>query len=69
MLRAALIVNLLIFVLYSQSDVEVNNFQTKILVDEKVLGFDVPVGDTVFVKVRKALDKARADLVDLVRKL
>ena len=56
----ALVVDLFVLILY-HCGIKVDNFQAKVLVDEKVVGFDVPVGDTVFMKIRKSLE-APADL-------
>jgi hypothetical protein len=64
-----LVINLLVLVLYLHSDIKVDRFQGKVLVDNKVVGLDVPVSNTVFVKIREALDEAQADLRDPAVKL
>jgi hypothetical protein len=64
-----LAINHLVLVVYFHSDIEVDNFKTKVPVDNKAFGLDVPVGDTELVKIRDALDKAPADLSDLPIKL
>ena len=62
-------INPLVLVLYLYSDIKVDRFQGKVLVDNKVVGLDVPVSNTVFVKIREALDEAQADLRDPAVKL
>ena len=57
-LRPAFIIDLLILILYLQSDIEVNDFQTKSLVHEKVIGLDIPMGDTKPMEVPEAFDEA-----------
>jgi hypothetical protein len=60
-----LAINHPVLVAYSHSDIEVDNFQTKVRVDDKVFGLDVSMGDTELVKIRDTLDEAPADLSDL----
>ena len=67
-LRPASIIDLLILILYLQSDIEVNDFQTKSLVHEKVI-LDMPMGDTKPMEVPEAFDEPLADLVNPARKL
>ena len=55
MLRPALAINLL--VLYLHGDIKVDNLQAKVSVDNKVVGLDIPVGNTEFVKKRDAPDE------------
>jgi hypothetical protein len=48
------------------SDVEIDDLKTEMLLaDEEVVGFDIPMGDTVFVEICEALNEAPADLVDV----
>jgi hypothetical protein len=49
----------LVLVVYFHSNIEVHNFQAKVPVDNKVFGLDVPVGDTVLVKIRDTLQLMR----------
>jgi hypothetical protein len=55
----------LVLVAYFHSDIEVDDFQAKVPVDNEIFGPDVPVGDTVLVKICDTLDEAPADLSDL----
>jgi len=57
--------NLLIFILDFHRDIEINDFQTKAPVDDKIVGLDIPVSDTEPVKIRDALDETPADLNNL----
>jgi hypothetical protein len=50
-----LVVDLLVLVLYLHGDIKVDDFQAKVLVDEKVVGLDVPVSDTEFVRYARPL--------------
>jgi hypothetical protein len=52
----------LVLAFYSHSEIEVDNFQGKVHVDNKVIGLDVTVSDTEPVKIRDALDEAPTDL-------
>jgi len=61
-LHPALVIELLVLVLYSHCDVEVDNLQTEFFAENKVVRLDIPVGYMVLVKIRNALDKAQADL-------
>ncbi len=50
------------------SEIEIDDFQTEVLPDEKVVGFDIPMSNTVPVEICDALDEAPADLADVGRK-
>ena len=66
-LRPALAIDLLVLVLYSHCNVEVDNLQAEVFV-KKVVRLDIPVGYMVLVKIREALDEAPADLANLAFK-
>ena len=67
--RSALVTDLLVLVLHSHRDVKIDDFQTKVLfdIDNKVVRLDIPVSDTMPVKIREAFDEVPADLNDFVR--
>jgi len=68
MLRPALIINLLVLIFNFHGDIKIDNLQAKIVVDKEVVRLDVPVRNTVLVKVCEAVDEAPAELSDLVGK-
>jgi len=68
-LRPAFVIDLLILILHLQCDIEVNNLQTKGLINEKIVGLDVPMGDRKPMKIPEAFDEAFAESMDLVREL
>jgi len=53
-----LIIDLLVLVLYSHRSIKVDDLQAKLPVDNLVVGFDIPVGDSVPVEILKAIDEA-----------
>jgi hypothetical protein len=68
MIRPASIMDLLVLIFNFDSDIKVNNLHAKVGVDKEVVRLDVPVRDTVFVKVCEAVDEAITELSDLVRR-
>ena len=64
-LRPALVIDLLVLVLYSHCDIEVDNLQAEVFVEKKVVRLNIPVGYVVLVKIREALDEAQAELGNL----
>jgi len=63
-----LIINLLVLIFNFHGDIKIDNLQAKIVVDKEVVRLDVPVRNTVLVKVCEAVDEAPAELSDLVGK-
>jgi hypothetical protein len=61
--------DLLILTLYLQSDIKIDNLQTKCAIDEKIVGLDIPMGDTKPMKMPEAFDEALTELIDLAREL
>ena len=53
MLRSAVVIDLVI-VLHLNSKIKIDEVQTKVVVDKKVVGLEVPVSNTVLVKIREA---------------
>jgi len=53
-----LAIDLLVLVLYLHGDIEAYDFQAKVSADNKVVGLDIPVSNTVFVKKRDTPDEA-----------
>jgi len=68
-LRPALVIHLLVFILYLQGEIEIDYFQAKCLIHKKVVGFDVPVGDTKPMKIPEAFNEAIAEFIDPAREL
>jgi len=68
-LRPAFVIDLLILILHLQSDIEVNNLQTKGLINEKIVGLDVPMGNRKPMKIPEAFDEVFAESIDLAREL
>ncbi len=64
-----MVVDFLVGVAHVDGDVEVYDLQTERVVDEEVVGLDVPVGDAVLVEIRQTPDEAPADRCKVRRKL
>ncbi len=68
-LRPAEIVDLFVLVPQLNGKVKVKEFCVEIVVDNNIAGVEISVGDTMLVEICKAVDEARADVVDLAGKL
>jgi hypothetical protein len=60
-LRAAIFVDLRVFILNFDSYVEIDDFQVEIAVTDKVARLDVSMRNFVLVKIRESLDEAPAE--------
>jgi hypothetical protein len=64
-----MVIDLLVFVLHLQGNVEIDDFQAKVLVQEKIVGLDVPVSDAQPVQICEALDEPPTNSGGLAIKL
>jgi len=56
------VIDLLVVVLYSRREIKIDDFQAEVLVDKMIVGFDIPMSDTVLVKIRDVSESEELQL-------